>query len=132
MMSTAELVFEMSMTSFLCLWNGFLFLRLVFNLYKSQQSDRYFSNKILLSALFNFAGWFICYFIHTIIRLNTLLNWHLSPTLIQLLYTIFSIVYSIGFVASYIFVVSMLYASFNGSEFAITKFKLYIHLFLSL
>eukprot|EP01084_Bolivina_argentea_P215433 365749_1 len=127
-----HLILEFTSTAFLSIWNGFLFTTLLIKLCKTAPDDRYFSRKIVWSALITFIGWFICYAVFTMIKLDIYFDWQLNSTLIIFLSIIFTFMYPTGFTSSYVFAISMLYASFNGSEFAITKFKLYIHLFLSL
>ena len=81
------------------------------------------------NLIINLCGWFICFSISTLYGYLNLTNTYTTTTIyltsIRILYVI---IYSMSFVASYIFVISMLYHSFLDSEFQISRCTLSIHL----
>eukprot|EP01084_Bolivina_argentea_P215435 365753_1 len=127
-----HLILEFTSTAFLSIWNGFLFTTLLIKLCKTAPDDRYFSRKIVWSALITFIGWFICYAVFTMIKLDIYFDWQLNSTLIIFLSIIFTFMYPTGFTSSYVFAISMLYASFNNTQFQMSKRTLYFHLFISI
>ena len=116
---------------FLCAWNGLLFLALLIKVSRAKEDDRYFSQLITLAALINMGGWCVCYALQSIIQFNDLLILNVSDFAIDALYIAFSIIYSVSFVSSYVFVLSMVIASFNGSQFEMKQCKFYSHILLS-
>eukprot|EP01084_Bolivina_argentea_P055731 102122_1 len=130
-MSLFDTSFELAMALFLSIWNGLLFIILATKLSKTKEENRYFSKKIIFSALINFGGWCTAYMIHAIIRLHHLIDLELNEFSIMIMYSIFTLTFSISFVSSYIFVISMIYAAFDGSEFAMKHWILYSHVLLT-
>ena len=124
-----DIRFDLAMTLTTGIWNAILFILLSYKLYKHRKEDTFGSKVIVAATLTNFCGWCICYLIKGIIKIGDIesMNLELSVVFKTSLWCIYSLVYSIAFVSSYIFVILMLYHSFKGSEFEISKCTLYSH-----
>eukprot|EP01084_Bolivina_argentea_P314609 544937_1 len=125
------IVYQIVMSVLLSVWTGTLFVVLLRKLWKNLDDSLLISKKVILSALFNFGGWSICYLFHTIIRLNNFINLGVESQWITFMHYSFTVIYPIAFVSSYIFVISMVYSVFKGSEFQISRITIFIHLTLS-
>ena len=117
---------ETSIVIFLSIWNSILFAILLTKLSLSKEEDRYFSLKIPASALLNFGGWALCY------ALYAATQFYPDTLSATLLWSAYSLLYSISFVSSYVFAISMVYAAFNGSSFQLSRTRLYAHLLLAI
>eukprot|EP01083_Nonionella_stella_P015393 43068_1 len=124
-------LFEMIMTMILSVWNGIMFILFAIKLLRINHNDRYFSKPVLLCAFINFGGWCLCYGIHSVMRTVYLFGVQLSDFTIAISDIIFTALYSISFVSSYLFDISMIYCAFSESTFAINKCTLRLYLFLT-
>ena len=125
---------EVSLTFVSCVWNGLLFITLLTKLYKHKGEDSFGSKTIVIATLTNNLGWCICFLIKGIIKTDEyqLVIIGLSLTSTTILQCIYAVVYSIAFISSYIFVIEILYQSFKGSEFQISKCTLYSHIIITI
>jgi len=119
---------ETSVTAFLSLWNGTLSAVLLYKVSGdrsgSECGERPVSWKVLAPALLNLTGWSLCFLWATIARLDAELRWSCPQWAVLALWGCYSVLYSVSFVASYLFVVAMLSSAFSGSKFTISRCSL--------
>lgn len=122
---------EASVTAFLSVWNSLLFAIVLIKMRLTTEEDRYLSPKIVVPALLNFGGWSLCFAASTFAKLDGEYKWNSPQWAILVLWGCYSVLYSISFVSSYLFVLSVLFAAFSGSKFEISRCTLSISLTLS-
>ena len=79
----------------------------------------------------NQSGWGLCFAALTFVKLDAELKWQTPHWAILVLWGCYSVLYSVSFVSSYLFVLSVLFAAFSGSKFEISQRTLSVSLSLS-
>ena len=116
------------------LWCASLFIILLHKAIKDSMNDQPKDQTLLISALFNFLSWCLCFLINTFLKADTLFS--ILPTemsrITDLLQILYCPLFGLALVSSYIFVIAILYQSFKSSEFQTTRCFISMHITIAI